>query len=72
MGELRVLDLTGDTKYTWETAAEASVCSVVFDKMLGKGYMAARINPDGSSGEKVTAFDAGAGSLLMIPPVIGG
>ena len=72
MGKLNVLDEKGDTEHSWDTPEEAAVVAGVFAGLLGRGYIAARMGEDGSSGERITAFDAGAGSILMMPPLRGG
>ena len=70
MGTLHVLDSSGDTVHSWDDPEEAVAVEAVFAALKGKGYMAA--NMDGSKGTLIGAFDASAGSILMIPPLRGG
>jgi hypothetical protein len=72
MGKMNVLDENGDTQHSWDTPEEAAVVEGVFKGLLGRGYIAARMGADGSSGEQITAFDAGAGAILLMPPLRGG
>lgn len=72
MGKLSVMDERGHTEHSWDTAEEAEVVRSVFEGLLASGHICCRMNADGSSGERITAFDAGAGSLLMMPPLRGG
>jgi len=72
MGKLNVLDEQGDTEHSWDSPEEAAVVEGVFKTLLGRGYVCARMSPGGTSGERITSFDASAGSLLMMPPLRGG
>lgn len=72
MGKLNVLDEHGDTEHSWNTPEEAAVVAGVFGELLGRGYIAALMSEDGSCGVQITAFDASAGSLLLMPPLRGG
>ena len=70
--ELKVLDGNGDTTHAWDTPDEAQAVESVFKTMLSRGYTAARMGADGTAGEKITAFDAAAGCIIMIPVMRGG
>ena len=71
---LTVMDDKGDTKHFWDPSNEVEVSAVenVFSQLVSKGYMAARMNKDGSSGALIKKFNSKAGSILMMPPVRGG
>ena len=74
MGQMNVMGRDGDTKHVWDTGDPASVtaASEVFDHYVGKGYQAFSMTADGSQGEQMDAFDAAAGSILFVPPMVGG
>jgi hypothetical protein len=72
MGNLRVMDEKGHTEHTWDSPEESAVVEGVFRELQGRGYIAARMSPDGSSGDVIREFDASAGSILMMPLMRGG
>lgn len=75
VGELRVLDHTGDTKVIWDTEqdAEVEVARKTFNDLKKKGYMAYRVEgKKGEKGEVIREFDPNAGMLIMSPQMRGG
>ena len=74
MGELAVMDRTGDTKVMWAAENEDEVANAkrTFDDLKKKGYMAYSVKRNGDKGEQVREFDATAEKLIMAPPMQGG
>lgn len=74
MGQMNVMGVDGDTKHVWDVDDPASVtaASGVYDLYVGKGYKAFSMSADGTQGEQLDAFDAAAGSILFVPPMVGG
>jgi hypothetical protein len=74
MGEIAILDHTGDTKIIWSkhNADEVDVARNTFDKLKGKGYAAFSVNKKGDQGEQVRTFDPDAERLIMVPQMVGG
>lgn len=74
MGELCVMDATGDTKLMWDSSREAEVDAArsTFDKLKKKGYLAYSVKRDGDKGEAITEFDPKAEKIIMCPPAVGG
>ena len=74
MGELSVLDRTGDTKIIWDSAQEAEVdaARATFDDLKKKGYLAYSVNKKGDKGEVMKKFDPDAERIIMAPPLVGG
>lgn len=69
------LDASGDTKTIWnpESPDEVESAQAQFDKLVGeKGYAAFRVDEDGEKGEKMRTFDAKAGKIILVPPMVGG
>jgi len=74
MGEMRILDMTGDTKLIWDAENEDEVDSAkrTFKELTAKGYGAYLVKKDGKPGEKVTKFDPEAEKLILVPVMAGG
>jgi len=74
MGELSVLDRTGDTKIMWDSAQDAEVdaARATFDDLKKKGYLAYSVNKKGDKGEVMKKFDPDAERIIMAPPLVGG
>lgn len=74
MGELVVLDRTGDSRTTWDpaNAAEVAAAKETFDQLRSKGFLAYRVIGDGSRGEQMRTFDPHAGAVILTPPMKGG
>ena len=72
--EMRILDATGDTKLIWdpENADEVAAAKAQFDTLTKKGFKAFSVGAKGKQDELVTAFEADAEKLILIPPVKGG
>lgn len=74
MGELAILDSTGDTKVLWDTENqdETDAAKAQFDLLIGKGFTAYSVKKDGDKGKKITSFDPTAGKIIMVPRIVGG
>jgi len=75
MGELRIMGRPGDTKLIWDIENEAEVDNAerTFNDLVGKGFTAFEVKGrKGDKGEKMTAFDADAGAIIMVPRLAGG
>ncbi len=74
MGELAVIDSTGDTKVIWDKDNEDEVeaAEEQFDTLISKGFMAYAVTKSGEAGKKIKKFLAKAGKIIMVPPISGG
>lgn len=74
MGEIAVMDGTGDSKITWDTekAVEVETARAQFDALKKKGYAAYRVGRGGEPGEIMNHFDPHAGKMIMSPAMAGG
>lgn len=64
----------GDLKVIWDlnNGDEVAAARSQFDELLGKGFMAYRVQPGGKRGTQIRAFDPNAESLILAPPLVGG
>jgi hypothetical protein len=75
IGELAVLDLSGDTKHMWDRSksAEVDAAREVFKSLKKKGYMIYKAEGrDGSRGEVLSEFDSEAERIIAVPRMVGG
>jgi hypothetical protein len=74
MGELSVLDRTGDTKIIWDSAQDAEVdaARAAFDDLKKRGYAAFSVTKKGDKGELMKKFDPDAEKIIMAPALQGG
>lgn len=74
MGEIAVMDRTGDTKTIWDSdnEAEVEVARETFNKLRKKGYLIYKVAKDGGQGKAMTEFDPKAEKMIAVPPVVGG
>lgn len=74
MGELAILDNTGDSKIMWDikNMDEVSAAKDQFDALKGKNFTAYSVNKDGEKNHRIEHFDPNAGKIIMVPPIIGG
>jgi hypothetical protein len=73
MAEFIILDQTGDTRMSFDTADDAAAksCAATFAAMQAKGYWAAAEYAD-SPKRMIRAFDRTATRITMHPQLIGG
>jgi hypothetical protein len=71
---LKILDVTGDTRITWdkENGKEAKEAKAKFEELLGKGWKAYSVDSKGNKNRKIEEFDVDAQEILMIPPTAKG
>lgn len=74
MGELRVLDGTGDTKLIWDAENDAEVAAArkMYDDLIAKGHTAYSVKKTGKTGKKIDAFDPAAERIILVPRMAGG
>jgi len=74
VGEMRVMDATGDLKINWDTnnPDEVTAAKEQFDKLKKKGFLAYTVNKKGDKGEVINSFDPDAALLIMAPAMRGG
>jgi hypothetical protein len=74
MGEIAVLDRTGDTKLVWDSAQEDEIDAArkMFDDLKKKGYAAFSVKKNGDKGEVIKKFDPEAEKIIMAPALVGG
>jgi len=74
IGELTVLDHTGDTKLVWDSAQddEIEAARKMFNDLKKKGYAAFSVTKKGDKGELLKAFDPDAERIIMAPALQGG
>jgi hypothetical protein len=74
MGEMAVLDRTGDSRLQWKKTDPDEIAAALarFNELKGKGYAAFKVDDTGRKGEQITAFDSTAERLILIPPMVGG
>lgn len=75
MGEMRILDGSGDTKQIWDPgkSAEVDAAEAMFDKLVGeKDYSAYKVGRTGKKSSKLTKFDPEIGKMILVPPIVGG
>lgn len=74
-GEMRILDKSGDLKIMWnsDVADEVAHARATFeDYTKNKRYFAYKVKKDGSTGEKITAFDPDVEMMILQPQNVGG
>lgn len=74
MGQMAIMDRTGDTKLVWDQADDVSmqIAKASFDAAKKKGYLAYSVNKKGDKGTQVKEFDPSAESLILAPALVGG
>ena len=75
MGEMSILDGTGDTKVMWDpdNDDECEAAEAQFNTLKKKGYTAFEVGKKGKkSDERVDKFDPDLGKLIMVPAMRGG
>lgn len=73
-GEIAVMGKEGDLKTIWnpQNTDETEHARSTFNSMRAKGFLAFRVTEKGDQGEQITAFDATAGKMILVPPMAGG
>jgi len=74
MGTLHQMGRIGDTQVHWDPTnpQEVETAKKAFDALFGKGFLAFKLNDDGSQGEQIRAFDSTAAKIILSPPMAGG
>ena len=74
MGQLQIMDTTGDTKLIWNASNQAEVDAAkdMFKSLKKKKYIAYSVGDDGKKDEIIHEFDPNLEKIIMIPPIVGG
>lgn len=74
MGELAMLDQTGDTKLMWNRGnqVEVDAAKEMFKRLKKKNYIAYKVKKNGDAGEIIHSFDPNLERIIMMPPIVGG
>jgi hypothetical protein len=74
MGEMSVLNSSGDTKVIWDpkNEDETEVAEEQFDALTKKGFTAFKVDKKGDAAGKMTKFDPNAGKIILVPQIAGG
>lgn len=74
MGEMRILDESGDTKKIWDPDNEDEVKDAKrsFEDLIKKGFRAFLVDKKGEKGGAMQEFDPNAGKMILIPRMQGG
>jgi hypothetical protein len=74
MGQLCILDSSGDTKLIWDEADADSVAASreMFDKLKAKGHIAYSVSEEGKPAQIISAFDPKLGKIILKPLARGG
>lgn len=74
MGQMAVMDGTGDTKVVWDPTKqdEVDAAKATFNSLRKKKYKAFAVLKDGEPGHEISEFDPTAGKIIMVPPMAGG
>lgn len=75
MGEMRVLDPSGDSKIIWDPDNDDEVegAEAQFDILVDKGFKAYKVGKDHKkTGKPLKKFSPSAGKIIMVPAIAGG
>jgi len=75
MGEMKILSEEGDTKISWnpEKEKETEIARDKFNEMIKKGFKAFRVDDSGKkTNRRIDEFLPYAGTIILIPPIVGG
>ncbi len=75
MGQLAIMDRTGDTKHIWspDNPDEVAAAKALFDDLVTKKKAAAfAVDEKGEKSERLKAFDPKAGKIIIVPQLMGG
>ena len=75
MGEMAIMDKTGDSKLIWDPAIpeEVEAARNTFEKLKSKkSYMAYSVNDDGEKGDVLHSFDPSIAKMIMAPAMVAG
>ena len=74
MGEMRILDESGDTKKIWDpdNKDEVKDAERTFKDLTQKGFKAFTVDKKGEKGKPIDEFDPEAGKMILVPRLVGG
>ena len=74
MGQMRVLDSSGDRQVKWELEDKASIeaAEEVYKTLKNAGFTFFTVEPGTDKGSKLKDFDSAQETIVAIPRVTGG
>jgi len=74
MGQLHILDKTGDSRIIWNVGDTEHVktAKATFDGLRAKGYSMFSIKADGDTGGRVDEFKPELEQVIAVPRIVGG
>jgi hypothetical protein len=74
MGELRMLDRSGDQKIIWskDNQDEIDAAKCTFDTLTSKGFKAYAVKVGGKKGKEIEKFDPDMEKIILVPKIVGG
>lgn len=74
MGEICVMDSSGDVRTIWNpnNTREVENARRTFEDLTSQNYHAFRVLEGGDQGERMDDFDETAGKIIMVPQMVGG
>lgn len=74
MGQMRILDGSGDTKVIWDSAKpdEVKAARESFEHYQSKGYAIFAATAAGEKGARIETFDPSVGIMYVVPRTVGG
>ena len=74
MSEMRVIDVTGDSKIIWsrDNQDEVDAARETFNRLKKKGHTAYSVDKSGEKGKVITEFDPDAEKIILAPRMVGG
>lgn len=74
MGELAIMNRSGDTKLAWDpgNTAETENARRTFDDLRKAGHLAYKMEANDARGEQLHTFDPNARRIVLAPAMRGG
>lgn len=71
---MAVLGSQGDVKRIWDRSNpdEVQDARESFDRLKDRGFLAFRVNKDGTQGEQMDTFEPNAERMILVPQMQGG
>lgn len=72
--QMKILSDKGDERIVWdkEDGYKAKAAKKKFEELLGKGYKAYSVLPNGNKNRRIHEFDVDAEEILMVPKTVKG
>jgi len=74
LGELNILDDTGDSRIQWDrnNSEQVAAAEARFNELKAKRYLAYKVDASGRQGEVIDKFDPNAERIILHSQMIGG